>query len=97
MRCRLVAVIGFMLQPPPVVAQDALPVEPIPVVKVAEKFVSAMRPYLRFLLGIREYNQHRHLAPATELRFGMVTGSFPMKPLPLAKAPLEGRWFGARI
>ena len=91
MRSRLVAIIGFMLQLPPVVAQDVLPVETIPVVKVAEKFVSAMRPYSRFLPGIREYNQHRHLAPATELRFGLVTGSFPMKPLPLAKARLEGR------
>jgi hypothetical protein len=59
------------------------------VVTVTGNFVSDLRPYSRFLPGVREYKQYHHLAPATELRFGLVTGSFPMKPLPLAKARLE--------
>lgn len=91
MRRRLVVMVGLALQLPLVGAQEALSVEPTPVVNVTEKFVSTMRPYARFAPGIREYYRHRNLAPATELRFGLVTGSFPMKPLPLAKARLEGR------
>jgi hypothetical protein len=90
---RLAAIVGLLLQGAATAAQDRVSDDQVQVVKVAEKFASAMRPYSRFLPGIREYNQHRHLAPATELRFGMVTGSFPMKPLPLAKARLESGWF----
>lgn len=64
----------------------------IPAIKVTGYVTSAIRPYDRVLPGIREYNVHRHLAPQTELRFGVVTDSFPMKPLTVSKAALEGRW-----
>lgn len=62
---------------------------PVQTVTVPGRFVSEMRPYAHFVPGIREYAQQRQLAPDSELRFGLVTGSFPMKPLPLAKASLE--------
>lgn len=62
---------------------------------------SELRPYSRFLPGVREFNQSHQLAPETTLRFGLVTNSFPMKPLPLARARLESflwtRWSQALL
>lgn len=67
--------------------------QPAQVVKVTGQASRSLRDYRQFLPGIREYHRYRHLAPDTELRFGLVTGSFPMKPLALSKASLESGWF----
>lgn len=70
-------------------AQAGEPGAPSPVVKVTGHYSSELRAYSRFLPGIREFNRFHQLAPDTTLRFGLVTNSFPMKPLPLALARLE--------
>lgn len=67
-------------------ASDGAPPQ---VVTITADYTSELRPYTRFLPGIREFRDHHALAPAASLRFGLVTGSFPMKPLPLLKASLE--------
>ena len=71
--------------------------QPAQVVKVTGQASRSLRDYRQFLPGIREYRTHRQLAPETELRFGLVTGSFPMKPLPLSKASLESGWFWEEV
>lgn len=63
------------------------------VVAVTGHYASELRAYSRFLPGIREFEHFHDLAPATRLRFGLVTPSFPMKPLPLAQARLESSSF----
>ncbi|TFW35658.1 hypothetical protein [Massilia horti] len=68
---------------------DSASASETPVVTITGNFSSDLRPYSRYLPGIREFEQYHQLAPAAELRFCMVTGSFPMKPLRLTKARLE--------
>lgn len=63
------------------------------VVQVTGQATRSLRDYRQFLPGLREYRAHRQLAPNSQLRFGLVTGTFPIKPLPLAKASLESGWF----
>lgn len=77
----------------PVARADAPAEQPAAVVKVTGQVNRTLRDYRRFLPGIREFNRHRALAPETQLRFGLVTGGFPMKPLPLSRAALESGWF----
>lgn len=67
----------------------------VPVIKVPGQGIRSMRDYQHLLPGVREFDAHHALAPQAELHFGLVTLSFPMKPLPLERASLEaaGAWF----
>ena len=58
-------------------------------ITVTANYQSDLRTYRWYLGGLREYEAHRDLSPGTPLRFGMVTPSFPMKPLTISKASLE--------
>jgi len=82
----------------PAFAQSSAPADGAApqVVTITGQVSSDLRPYSRYRPGIVEFKRYRHLAPAAELRFGMVTGSFPMKPLPLVRARLEGQGFWNR-
>lgn len=59
------------------------------VVTITGGVVSTVRDYARFSPGIKEFNQHRALAPDAPLRFGLVGNAFPMKPVYPTKATLE--------